>query len=195
MRSHFNDSSALISEPLTNFKNLGGSDNDSKLDKHARSSDHISAVRKAKMFLETYNDPTKSIAGHIFKANEKDSQGFKMAIESIFKCIVWLAKQGLALRGHRLNMDSDELNSGNFCELVKFVAEFIPELDNHLLNGPLNARYLSPKVQNIVIESVSNLIQRKIIGEVSESGPYTLMFDETTDRNTVEQIGFILRYT
>ena len=123
-----------------------------------------------------------------------DKKGFEVTVETILKCICWLSKQGLSLRGHRENFEDDEANSGNFCELVKFVSQFVPELREHLTSGPRNAQYLSPKVQNCVIDAVSSIIVSNLVDEVNRSGPFACIFDETTDRNKVEQISFVIKF-
>ena len=50
--------------------------------------------------------------------------------------------------------------AGNFSELVDFVANYSPELSDHLKTAAKNARYLSPKVQNEFISINGDMIRR-----------------------------------
>jgi hypothetical protein len=50
--------------------------------------------------------------------------------------LLFLAKQGIALRGHKENEESN--NGGNFLEFLKYQSTFIPSLNTHLENKVSN---------------------------------------------------------
>ena len=66
---------------------------------------------------------------------------------------MFLAKQNLALRGHRdgISVEDASENKGNFLKLVKLIAKFYPMLREHLVKVQIDkfaTSYLSPKIQN-----------------------------------------------
>ena len=145
-------------------------------------------------FKRTFVNPLASFEGSQHKATEEKQNTFKKAITCIFRCISYCAIQGIALRSHRFDTSDDSINNGNFFGLVSLLSDYVPELNSHLTSGPKNARYLSPDIQNAVIEVIANSIQSQIIEEISKSGPFSIIFDETTDRGTIEQLTLIIRY-
>ena len=79
----------------------------------------------------------------------------------ILKCIArtthLLGKQGLPLRGYQEDMIDSETgtdqNPGNFIAFLHKIAQYCPELDNHLKNPLIkNATCTSPKSQNEMID-------------------------------------------
>ena len=79
---------------------------------------------------------------------------------SIFRCILFLAKQGLALRGSSEGETS--FNRGNFRELLKFM-----RFDNAILSdyAITNKNMLqSPEIQNEMIDIIGDKIRAKIKG-------------------------------
>lgn len=71
-------------------------------------------------------------------ATEKEK--WRQVLKRVLCCIRYLAKQNLALRGHRESTTETEKeeshrhrNTGNFTELLKLVAEFDPVMKGHLL--------------------------------------------------------------
>ena len=101
-----------------------------------------------------------------------------------------MAKQGLAFRGHKENIESK--NRGNFLEILDLMAETNEDLRIHLKEGPGNSKYISPKIQNQVIKIIRDQIDLKIRKSIS-SNPYAVIFDETKDRVNIEQLIMALR--
>ena len=65
-------------------------------------------------------------------------------MRAIFRALKFLAKQGLAFRGHNENIESK--NRGNFLEILDLMAETNEDLRIHLKEGPGNSKYISPKI-------------------------------------------------
>ncbi|KAK0144467.1 Zinc finger MYM-type protein 1 [Merluccius polli] len=98
----------------------------------------------------------------------------------------YLARQGLALRGH----ENDE---GNFKQHLEQKAESDPNLASWLLR---NHAYTSPECQNELLQLMSNTIIRQIAKNI-HSLPvlqYSLIMDGTQDISGTEQISICLRY-
>ena len=68
--------------------------------------------------------------------------------------VLYLARQGLAFRGHReyQGLDCSSTNEGNFLELMTLLAKYDSFLEQHLLTSNRNATYLSPDILNELIQ-------------------------------------------
>ena len=74
------------------------------------------------------------------------------------------------------------LNRGIFLEFVSSLAENGDHiLVNYLQEASSNATYLSPRIQNEMIEIVGHEIQLEIVRRVKKSGVFAVLMDETTD--------------
>jgi hypothetical protein len=117
---------------------------------------------------------------------------------SIVKCLLFLAGQNMALRGH----DDDglpydvNLHQGNFKNVIAFRAEAGDDvLVQHLQTCPKNASYLSPRIQNELILLSAHVVREKLIRELTEKRLfYLLLADETSDISGREQLSISVRY-
>ena len=75
--------------------------------------------------------------------------------------------QNEAFRGHDENKTL--LNQGKFLEEVKFLAKYYPPLQRWLDNHPGNVSWLSPDIQNEMIEILANNIIDIVKIQVNES--------------------------
>ena len=67
-------------------------------------------------------------------------------------------------------------------------------LGNHLQFTPRNAKYISPDIQNELIECYRDLIVEKYVGEVKQSRYYSILADEATNCSMKEQLALIFRF-
>jgi hypothetical protein len=79
-------------------------------------------------------------------------------LHSILKTIYLCGKQNIPLRGH-----IEE--KSNFIALINYRAETYQILATHLQNSPPNARYLSPTIQNELIDMCGRQLQQVIVSE------------------------------
>ena len=97
----------------------------------------------------------------------------------------FLAKQGLAFRGHRddkVDFSSEATNRGNFIALLQLLAKGNDILSKHLLSAKQNAKYCSKTIQNEIIEIYASKIKTKLTKELRERKlPFTVIADEVTD--------------
>ena len=96
----------------------------------------------------------------------------------IIDIVRFLARQGIAFRGHREDESSN--NRGNFSELVHFVAKYHPPLKDWLQSHPRNVSELSPQIQNELIEVVAQECVH-IIAQQCTTRPFSFMCDEVRD--------------
>lgn len=83
-------------------------------------------------------------------------------LSSILECIKFCGCQGLPLREHRFE---DGANPGNFHALIDFRAQTDTVLSNHLEHSPRNARYLSPSIQNELIQVCGETIRESLVSD------------------------------
>lgn len=50
------------------------------------------------------------------------------------------------------------------------------------MDGPRNAKYTSPDIQNEILSCLAEMVRTSIIQEVKESGAFSILVDETTDK-------------
>ena len=67
-------------------------------------------------------------------------------------------------------------------------------LVNHLQEASSNATYLSPRIQNEMIEIVGHEIQLEIGLRVKKSDVFAVLMDETRDVSHKEQVAIFVRY-
>ena len=68
------------------------------------------------------------------------------------------------------------------------------DLKRHLLNSPRNATYLSPEIQNEVIEVSASIVEQHIASKVNKAPCFSVLADETMDVAGTEQLSVCLRY-
>ena len=104
-------------------------------------------------------------------------------------------EQGLALRGHRESGNLVVHNDGNFRALSRFWIDLgDPVLRDHLLSARQSAMYVSPGIQNEIIDIIGKIFPKKIIAEVTPSGIFTVLADGTQGCGKTDQLTICLRY-
>ena len=116
----------LATEPLVKFSKLLGKDG--ALELHSLTGYHRSAALKAEHFLQTYHNPQQDIANRLDGDQERKVKENRERLLSALRNIVFLARQNIALRGHRdsgrINLERTDLTSlireilRNFCIFV-----------------------------------------------------------------------------
>ena len=113
-------------------------------------------------------------------------------IKTLAEIILLCSHQEIALRGHRESDNS--MNRGNFLEILNLVAVHDPLINDRLKNGPRNAKYTSPDIQNTLINVMARTVRESICSSVRKAGAYTILADETKDCSKKEQLAIVLRY-
>ncbi|KAJ1089934.1 hypothetical protein NDU88_003074 [Pleurodeles waltl] len=108
-----------------------------------------------------------------------------LCLNKIIHTIAFLAKQGLALRGH------DDSN-GNFRQFLCARAEDVPSLKQWITAN--RAEYLSPDIQNKVLQLLSHAVLHQIRKNIGDN-PYAVIVDGTQDISGQEQESFCICYT
>ncbi|XP_060846142.1 zinc finger MYM-type protein 1-like [Rhopalosiphum padi] len=113
-------------------------------------------------------------------------------IKCLLETILYCAYQGIPIRGHRENEDSE--NMGNFLELMKLRAKDNNILERYFLKKEKSFRYVSGTHTNEFISLMGAFVTKNIIKDIQLAGIYSLLIDETQDLARHEQVSFIIRY-
>ena len=176
----------------TAFQDVGKSD---KITKHETKKSYKDVLEKAKDFLESYEDPTKSIT-HDKNSDEKCKRNIHI-IKIIIRAVLLCTEQQIALRGHReqdssndarKNSDTERaIQRGNFLAIIiNAFATLDAVLMETLEKGPKNAKMVSWPIQNDIIECLSEFLQSKIKDEIPDYN--AIIADEVTDRFSNKEI-------
>ena len=118
------------------------------LSKHDSSCAHRNSVISWKQYkLNSYRKTSISDRLGISRA-EQVAQN-RHYIRTLAEIILLCSHQEIALCGHREGEESR--NRGNFLEILNLIAIHDPVINERLKNGPKNAKYTSPDIQNTLI--------------------------------------------
>jgi len=165
-----------------------------KLAKHESSSAHRSAVDAYRRRRET----THGVDAQLSRARQEhlqriadEKQKNRDNLLCILDIIRFLARQGIAFRGHKEDSASD--NKGNFMEFVQFIAKYHGPLNDWITNHPGNVSWLSPQIQNELLQMIAaecvEAIATKCRGRI-----FSIMCDEVRDRSNTELMSVVVRY-
>jgi hypothetical protein len=175
-----------------NWKNALGEEG--KLLTHSRSNSHLFAAERFAFAQSVRPGVDEQLSDAIVQQRNREEierkQNRKVA-EIIFDCTRFLARQGLAFRGHLEDEESD--NKGNFLELITFLTKYSPELQNWLANHPANVSWLSPSLQNEMIDIAGHQIFTTI-SEQAKGKPFAILCDEVSDVSRHEYLSLMIRY-
>jgi len=187
----------FLTTGFCNWKNATGSEG--KLEKHVKSRCHGLSHERYSTAKSCSLDPSRRVDVMLGEENrrllartEVERKENRDAVATIIDCVRFLAKQGLAYRGHEETTSAS--NRGNFLELVHFLAKYNPALQHWLDNCSGNASYLSPDIQNQVIKVLYKTTLDVIKTEVAEAQYYGIETDEVSDTTGKEFVSIILRY-
>jgi hypothetical protein len=185
----------LVKVPFKNWK-----DAREVFREHEKAKYHSDCLKTAGTFVATTNKTIPSIdkvldAGHAAQVNKNREQ-----LKPIISTAIFLARRGLAFRGHRdsgpvLLNEPSERGEGNFKSLLRFRAQSGDSvLQNHLENAGENATYTSWQIQNEIITSMNKIILTKLVEKVKDAQWFSILVDETTDVGTIAQMTFCVRF-
>ena len=105
----------------------------------------------------------------------------RYVLKCVAEAILYCGRQRIALRGDKEQHEAVG-NPGNFLSLMKLIGNNDIKLKQHLDMPKLrNATYLSPEIQNEMIDVIGNkILQPSIVQEVRDAKIYTIVVDEVT---------------
>ena len=118
-------------------------------------------------------------------------------LHSVIEIIKYLRKQNLPLRSHRKN--SNSRNQGNFLETLKFFVKYHAVIKEHLSVIQLPSKgvttYLSPTIQNELIELLGKKVKHLILEEIKTAKYFSILLDSTPDVSHIDQMTHIYQLT
>lgn len=159
-------------------------------DKHV--GDHNSAHNRCRKACEDLMNQKQHIEVALSNQSDQARTDYRTRLTASIKCIKFLLKQGLALRGH--DESEESRNRGNFIELLEFLAENNEATRKVILsNAPENLKLISPMIQNDIISSFASETTEAIISEIGDKS-FSLLVDEARDMSVKEQMAVVLRF-
>lgn len=87
----------LVNKPLVDFKRAT-----EKLGQHLEKKFHQSAVEEGHAFMSVMENPTTGIDHRLSSARSKQAAENRLKLRSIAETVIFLGRQGLSFRAHRL---------------------------------------------------------------------------------------------
>jgi len=127
---------------------------------------------------------------------DKERKKWRAIIHIIIDVILFLSKQNLFFRDRREDFDSQ--NQGNFLETVKLIAKYNLVMNDHLSHMQVSKKrmstYLSPTIQNQLIELLGKKVKNLILKKIKEAAYFSILLDSTPDVSRTDQMAFVVRY-
>ena len=150
-----------------------------RFQEHAHCHSHLFAVERV-----AHYDSAQPVDCLLSSQRESEQREARACLETIFTSVQYLARQGLALRGHC----SDE---GNLQQLLLVRCKGRPDLHGWLER---KVSLTSPQAQNEILQLFSHSVVRSIAGKVSAAEQFSVIVDVTQDASRKEQLSVCLRY-
>lgn len=149
---------------------------------HEKSGCHKLAVEA----IITLPATTRDVSEMLSSAKAKERELNRECLLKVFRCIQFLAKQGLPLRG-----DGFGEEDGNFTQVCRLLGYNDASFTKWLSKS--TDKYTGHGMQNEILQKMSLHILREIASSI-QSCFFTIMVDETTDISTTEQVVMVLRW-
>lgn len=116
-------------------------------------------------------------------------------LRRVIVVILTLASLCLPLRGHREVVGNGKCEGGNFLGIVFMQLKLGDPYFKELIESKSRkCRYLSPAIQNEILEMLGNATRRKLVEKIKAAPCFTLIFDTTSDICRVDQISVVVRW-
>lgn len=139
----------------------------------------------------------KGIDSELQSLYKTEKQKWKDILSRVLDSIKFLAVQNIPFRGHRENLSDSTANPGNFLSLIKLLSKYDPVLTRHLDfvgNHPGSLSYLSPIIQNELIELMADTVRNYLLIKIKQAKYYGMLWDSTPDRQRRDQMSQVIRY-
>lgn len=190
----------FTSKPWTDYSRA------KELERHAGTDYHRSAIQSMYAFVGTMVDQTQAPIDQQLDSGKRVSNAITInRLHSIIQAIVFCARQGIPLRGHRHESDAfldrdglpddvipGDVNRGNFLQLLDH--RWQAGDTNVVKSVHLRAKYTSPAIQNELIDLIGQHITCQVVEAADRSTAFSLIADETRDVSNVEQLCVAIRY-
>jgi len=158
-----------------------------KIAEHSTCSIHVVACMTYDQW-KRHETIDKKLASEI----RRERNTWRQVLTRVFKVTLSLVANSQSFRGHREKIG--EVYNGNFSSQVELLAAFDPVMAD-LLTKPMNTiKYLSPLIQNEMIEVLAKQLERIIVDEINSAPFFSIITDTTQDVSKVDQLSQVFRY-
>jgi hypothetical protein len=187
----------LVTLPMKNFKDLSGNKGDLK--QHEKARFHQQSSERIMEFLARTSDDQPSdldVRNLLDSARKNAIEENRLRLVPIVEAILFCGRQGIALRGHRdsgrVALEDPDHNDGNFRSLLRFrMRGGDSRLVELCVLTASNAQYCSSVVQNELLDVMMRMLQEQIVEEVKAAKYWSLIADETMDRQKRELLTIV----
>ena len=160
---------------------------------HEATETHKDGTIKAAVFKDIAAGKTKDIHSSLSKAYEEQFKKNQKIMLSMINMVMVLGQKNIPFRGHGSSRELKR-EDGNFDFFLHWKSPFYPVLSDHLQSAKKNALYLSPVIQNELIDLAGLVVKESILNDVRSAGWFSVMADECTDVATLEQMSICIRF-
>lgn len=146
---------------------------------HARSPSHTFSVERVAHFHKA--QPVNSQLASQLAGEQAEGRS---ALEIIFTSVQYLARQGLAFRGHTVD-------EGNFMQILKLRTRDNPKFHRWV---DRKVDYTTPQAQNEILLQFSHAVVRQIAQDVKTNRIFSVIVDGTQDAGRKEQMSVCIRH-
>ena len=164
--------------------------NEAGFKQHSKSELHINAMYAWSEFKRG-KEANQTLLNALNEKHHKKVQENRHYIKTIAEVLLLTATQNMPQRGHEESQDSK--NKGNFLAILDEIAKHDSFIQQRL-EASGNAKYTSHQIQNEMLQTLAEMVQKQIIAEVKESEVFSVMADETKDLKKKEQMSLVVRY-
>ena len=181
----------FVTNGFVDWKNAMG-DRRGILFSHQHSKRHQTATVLATNFLRVTQQKGPSVKEQVDSHHADQVQRNRAILSSILDVIIHLGRRTLPLRGtydaaaHR--------EDSNFQHFIEWKSQFDPVLREHITTVKRNASYLSPQIQNQLIECCRDEVICQIVERCSKSTFFSVMADKCQDVSVQSQLSVCVRY-
>lgn len=170
-----------------------------KFKQHQNKLYHKNAIEDPHNFHLIFENKRKVVISEIDQGRKRLQLENRRKLTLIIRAILLCGRQRLALRGNHdydpLSMKVSKENYGHFRAFLRYAIECGDiELHQHLQTTSANTTYLSPRIQNEIIDTAGRIITNKIVECINKAKYFAYISDETIDLNGIKQFSFCVRY-
>ena len=149
-------------------------------------------------FLISVENPGQNVNNRIEDEKRKNITRNRRIVKCVSEAILFCGGQCIALRGDKEVLNEDSCgNTGNFLAVLEMIASHDDILKQHLDNIQISSRnvtYMSPLIQNEIIEIIGqDIILKNLLDESKAAKLYSIIADEVTSHNK-EQLALCARF-
>lgn len=158
--------------------------------KHEESNQHAISCE---VYYRWKNDSTIDILSQ--KEVNNAINYWREVLRRIVDVTLTLAINNLPFRAHRISDFEDvETSQGNFIEIITLLSRYDNVLADLLKRPKGSTNYLSPEIQNELINLIAHEINVQIKSEIDEAAFVTIIADTTQDISKIDQLSIVFRY-